>query len=97
MRAMSNFLTSNFWTGENGRMALTGPELVEWRRRNGFSQADLMAELDIASRQTISSWERAPEVPRMVELAVIALEVHPDCRRRAGRKASAEEKRAFRG
>jgi transcriptional regulator with XRE-family HTH domain len=74
---------------------MTGGELLAWRRRNDFTQLDLMAELNIGSRQTISSWENASEVPRIVELAVIALELDLRLRQRAGKKASATEKRAF--
>ncbi len=75
---------------------MTGGELSAWRRRNDFTQSDLMAELDVGSRQTVSSWENASEVPRMVELAVTALELDPNLRQRAGKKASTAEKRAFR-
>jgi transcriptional regulator with XRE-family HTH domain len=79
-----------------GKAMMTGGELLAWRRRNDFTQRDLMAELAIGSRQTVSSWENASEVPRIVELAVKALELDPGLRQRAGRKASAAEKRAFR-
>jgi transcriptional regulator with XRE-family HTH domain len=75
---------------------MTGGELSAWRRRNDFTQLDLMAELAVGSRQTISSWENASEVPRKVELAITALELEPNLRQRAGKKASAAEKRAFR-
>jgi len=66
---------------------MLGADLVSWRTRNGYRQEDLMRELDVKSRQTISSWER-PEhvVPRLVELALIALEHAPSCRRIAGKK-----------
>jgi DNA-binding XRE family transcriptional regulator len=63
---------------------MTGAELREWRRNIGWTQADLMKELDVASRQTIITWEGATEVPRMVELAITALDQVEPCRRRSG-------------
>lgn len=75
---------------------MTGEELVAWRRRNGYSQEQLMRELDVKSRQTISSWEKSGnQVERTVELALIALERDPMLRRIAGKKASAREARAY--
>lgn len=75
---------------------MKGSELAEWRRRLGYSQLDLMRELAIRSRQTISAWERPDaEVPRLVALAVVALEHHPDCRISAGQKATRQREREF--
>ena len=75
---------------------MQGPDLLAWRKRNGFSQEELMKELGVRSRQTISSWENSEkDVPRLVELALNALEKDPSCRRRAGKKASAKEKRDY--
>jgi len=43
-----------------------------------------MTELEVASRQTINTWESAEELPRMVELAVTALDQVPAVRKRSG-------------
>ena len=75
---------------------MTGEELAAWRHAHGYSQAELMAELDVKSRQTMSSWEQpGREVPRLVELAVLALALDPSCRRRAGKRASSAAARAY--
>jgi transcriptional regulator with XRE-family HTH domain len=75
---------------------MTGDELVAWRKRNGLTQEDLMAELDVKSRQTISSWESADrKVPRLVELAVRALDLEPSQRRRAGKRATSAQARDY--
>ena len=83
---------------------MRGRDLVEWRKHNGFSQEELIQELGVRSRQTISSWERPEkEVPRLVELALRALELDPSFRQREGKtfrqtegkKATAKEKRDF--
>ncbi len=77
-------------------MAMRGRDLREWRKRNGFSQEELRQELELGSRQTVSSWERPEkEVPRLVELALRALEIDPTCRQRVGKKASAKERRDY--
>jgi len=74
---------------------MKGSELVQWRQRNGYSQVDLMNELE-KSRQTVSTWERPDtEVPRVVELALIALERHPDCRMSAGQRATRQQAKEF--
>lgn len=73
-----------------------GLELKSWRKKMGFSQEDLMAELDIRSRQTISSMENSDNsIPRTVQLALVALENHPEVRKRGGRRATSAEKRNF--
>ena len=55
-----------------------------------------MHELGVRSRQTISSWERPEkELPRLVELALRALELDPACKRRAGKRATVEERRDY--
>lgn len=59
---------------------MTGSELKEWRKRNGLSQSDLTKELGISSRQTISTWENSESVPRVIELAVCALDQVESCR-----------------
>lgn len=77
-------------------MAMRGRDLRDWRKRNGFSQEELRRELELGSRQTVSSWERPEkEVPRLVELALRALELDPTCRRHGGRKASAKVGRDY--
>jgi hypothetical protein len=43
-----------------------------------------MIELEIKSRQTLSTWEGAEEVPRVVELAIIALDQVAPARKRSG-------------
>ncbi len=63
---------------------MRGNELREWRQRLGWTQSDLMEELEISSRQTLSSWENAEEIPRLVELAIIALDQVEACRKRGG-------------
>lgn len=75
---------------------MRGSEFVAIRKRLGFSQKRLMDELGIKSRQTISSWEKADrEVPRIAELALIALEHVPACRLMVGSEATARERREF--
>jgi len=74
---------------------MQGRDLVAWRKRNAYSQEELMRELGVRSRQTVSSWENSEQIPRLVQLAVIALEINPSCRTRAGQRISASEKRRF--
>jgi DNA-binding XRE family transcriptional regulator len=74
---------------------MRGAELAAWRKRLGYSQLELMLELDVKSRQTISSWENAADIPRVVELALHGLEHHPPCRRRGGKKVSVRESREY--
>jgi transcriptional regulator with XRE-family HTH domain len=75
---------------------MRGRELTEWRRRNGYDQKGLMNELEIGSRQTISSWENSKRpIPRTVVLALTALERLPDCRNIAGKKVSSQVRTEF--
>lgn len=75
---------------------MTGEELVEWRRRNGYTQEQLMKELEVRSRQTISSWEKpGRRVERTVQLALIALESDPTLRTSVGKKVSVREAHAY--
>lgn len=53
---------------------MLGSELRAWRKSIGWTQAELMRELDVSSRQTMSNWENGGKLPRMVELAIIALD-----------------------
>jgi transcriptional regulator with XRE-family HTH domain len=63
---------------------MTGCELRAWREKIGWTQTDLMLELGIKSRQTMSTWERAEKIPRVVELAIKALEHIEPSRKRSG-------------
>lgn len=75
---------------------MTGGELVAWRRRHGYSQEQLMKELDVKSRQTISTWEGPDrQLECTIELALIALEHDPSLRMIAGKKATTKEARAY--
>jgi DNA-binding XRE family transcriptional regulator len=61
---------------------MLGTELPEWRNRNRFTQDTLRMALGIKSRQTIITWEKSAEpLPRLVELALLALERFPDERK----------------
>ena len=58
---------------------MKGNELPAWRKRNRYPrQEDLMWELGIKSRGTISAWENSDDdLPRTIELALMALERIP--------------------
>lgn len=74
---------------------MIGKDIAEWRRRNGFTQEKLRLELDV-TRQTVSGWENSSApIPRVVELALAALEKMPELKVHHGRAATAEEKRRF--
>ena len=75
---------------------MNGSELRQRRKHLGYSQQDFIGELGIKSRQTLVSWEQsAEELPRLVQLAVLALERLPDCRRTIGKRAKAHERKEF--
>ncbi|SFN38065.1 DNA-binding transcriptional regulator, XRE-family HTH domain [Bradyrhizobium sp. Rc3b] len=58
---------------------MRGTELPEWRKRNSFTQDTLRIALGVKSRQTIITWEKqADPLPRLVELALLALENFPE-------------------
>lgn len=58
---------------------MRGTELPEWRKRNGFTQDTLRIALGVKSRQTIITWEKQTDLlPRLVELALLALENFPE-------------------
>lgn len=61
---------------------MTGSELKAWRKANGYeTQESLQRELGIGSRGTISAWENATDpLPRILELALIALQRVPESR-----------------
>jgi hypothetical protein len=43
-----------------------------------------MTELEVGSRQTINSWESEEQIPRLIELAIIALDQVEAARKRSG-------------
>jgi transcriptional regulator with XRE-family HTH domain len=58
---------------------MLGTELAEWRKRNGFTQDTLRMALGVKSRQTIITWEKSRDpLPRLVQLALFALENFPE-------------------
>jgi transcriptional regulator with XRE-family HTH domain len=63
---------------------MTGADLKRWRERVGWTQADLMVELEVKSRQTIGTWESAEKIPRLIELAIVALDQIEATRKRSG-------------
>ncbi|MGA7993423.1 MAG: helix-turn-helix domain-containing protein [Bradyrhizobium sp.] len=70
---------------------MIGTELKAWRKRYGMTQEMLRVELDV-SRQTIAVWEASDKpLPRLTELALIALENVPDCRTTTGHRYTAAE------
>jgi DNA-binding XRE family transcriptional regulator len=76
---------------------MRGIDLKEWRKRHKYSQEMLMNELGLGSRQTIVTWEKSSdELPRLTQLALIALEEIPKVRRVHGKRAGAAEKRKWR-
>ena len=75
---------------------MNGPELRQLRKRLGYSQQTFIEELGVKSRTTLVTWEKSEtNVPRLVELAVLALEHLPEHRRIHGKGAKAHERRAF--
>jgi transcriptional regulator with XRE-family HTH domain len=73
---------------------MTGAEFKEKREALGYSVEELKREIG-RSKATIYAWESSPTVPRLVELALIALETVPDCHRIAGEKVPAKDAREF--
>jgi len=63
---------------------MKGVDLKHWRENNDLTQEHLMKELGIKSRQTIITWEHSEYIPRLAELAVIALDQIEACRRQTG-------------
>jgi transcriptional regulator with XRE-family HTH domain len=60
---------------------MLGTELPAWRKRQGFTQETLMITLGVKSRQTIITWEKSTEeLPKMVQLALLAIEHIPEAR-----------------
>ncbi|MDB5610935.1 MAG: hypothetical protein JWP25_7835 [Bradyrhizobium sp.] len=65
---------------------MRGAELKVWREKRGWTQGDLMQELEIRSRQTVTTWEASERIPRTIVLAVIALDQVEACNRCGGYK-----------
>lgn len=67
---------------------MKGKDLPAWRSRNRYQrQEDLMKELGIKSRGTLSAWENTDEeLPRVVQLALMALEQLPLARQIDGKR-----------
>lgn len=61
---------------------MTGDELKAWRKGRRWTQTDLMNELQVTARQTVVRWEQSEQIPRMVELSIIALDQVEGCNRR---------------
>ena len=74
---------------------MTGSELRRLRKRLGYTQQTFIQELDVRSRQTLVTWEKSETVPRLVELAALALEHLPEHQRIHGKGATARERKAF--
>lgn len=71
---------------------MIGIELPAWRKRNSFTQDTLREALGLGSRGTIISWEKSEEkLPRMVQLALMALENIPEAREVAGARYAAAD------
>ena len=71
---------------------MLGTDLPKWRKRNRFTQDTLRIALGVKSRQTIITWEKSVELPRTVELALLALEHLPGmCRTVDGHRYTAAE------
>ena len=83
-------------TAKRKRPIWNGKELRQRRKRLGYSQETFISELGIKSRQTLITWEKSgAELPRIVHLAVMALEELPECRHVHGKKATAVQRKAF--
>jgi transcriptional regulator with XRE-family HTH domain len=55
---------------------MNGQDMKHWRERHGYTQEELGLELNIRSRQTISSYENGiRKIPKLLVLALKALEV----------------------
>lgn len=77
-------------------LVMNGSELKAWRKLHGYTQEELMRELDVKSRQTIINWERCPgKLPRMLELSLKSLEKMPEEKQYVGRKSTAKEVRLY--
>lgn len=59
---------------------MRGIDIRALRKQLGWTQIQLMEELGVSSRQTLTNWEHSDEVPRIVELAIRAISEIPACR-----------------
>ena len=68
------------------RALIKGSDLKEWSKCNGYNnQAALQLELNLVSRGTVSAWENSKdELPRVIVLALQALERCPKLRKVSG-------------
>lgn len=69
---------------------MKGEELKQWREAQGQSQKELAERLDV-SRHSIIKWEHERQIPKIVELAVSALDKDSSAPLMAGRPSTAEE------
>jgi DNA-binding XRE family transcriptional regulator len=70
---------------------MNGAELRAWRKRNKMTQEALRIELDV-SRQTIVAWEALEkDIPRVIQLALVALEKVKGCRIVEGQRQTAAQ------
>ena len=66
---------------------MLGTDLPVWRKRHGFTQEALMIALGVKSRQTIITWEKSTaQLPKLVWLALLALEHVPEAGRSYGQR-----------
>ena len=64
---------------------MRGIDLPQWRKRNKFTQDTLRIALGLGSRGTIITWEKSEEpLPKMVKLALLALQNIPEARHADG-------------
>lgn len=72
---------------------MNGADLKQWRARNSYTQEQLCVALNVRSRQTIINWEKSTgALPRMLSLALMALELWPNhAYRDGGRRATITE------
>ena len=82
---------------ETGPMKhIRGVDLKDWRKRHRYNQAALMMELGVNSRQTMSTWEKSSnELPRIIQLALWALEEIPEARYVDGKRPRTADKRRW--
>jgi len=74
---------------------MTGSELARRRKQLGYNQDRFIRELGVGSRQTLSSWENADDIPRLVVLALYALERCPECQETVGNRIPVRDERAY--
>lgn len=56
---------------------MTGPDFLAWRKRLGLTQAQAAKALGRGKRW-IETLDRAPSIPRDIELACRWLDAHPE-------------------